>query len=61
MMIKIEVIFHFSFKEDKVEHKGQKLLDYIRKMFEESIVEEDFEKNCKLVKIKFIEEEVEPF
>jgi len=60
-MIKIEVVFHFNFKEDEVEERGQKLLDYIREMFEESIVEEDFEKNCKIVKIKFIEEEVEPF
>ncbi len=60
-MIKIEVIFHFEFNEDEVEERGQKLLDYIRKEFEDSMVEEDFEKNCKIVKIKFIEEEVEPF
>ena len=60
-MIKIEVVFHFEFKEDEVEERGQKLLDYIRKEFEDYTVEEDFEKNCKIVGIKFIEEEVEPF
>ena len=60
-MVKIEVIFHFNFKEDEIEHKGQRLLDYIREMFTDAMVEEDFEKNCKIVKIKFIEEEVEPF
>lgn len=60
-MIKIEVIFHFNFKEDEVEERGQELLDYIRAQFTDAMVEEDFEKNCKIVKIKFIEEEVEPF
>ena len=60
-MIKIEVTFHFDFKEDEVKQRGQKLLDYIREMFTDAMVEEDFEKNCKIVNIKFIEEEVEPF
>lgn len=61
LMIKIEVVFHFDFKEDEVEHRGQKLLDYICDQFKGAIVEEDFEKNCKIVNIKFIEEEVEAF
>lgn len=60
-MVKIEVIFHFNFNEDEVEWKGQELLDKIREMFTDSMVEEDFEKDCKIVKIKFIKEEVEPF
>lgn len=60
-MIKIEVIFHFEFKEDEVEERGQKLLDYIRESFTDAMVEEDFEKHCKIVNIKFIEEEVESF
>lgn len=60
-MIKIEVTFHFDFKEDEVKQRRQKLLDYIREQFTDTMVEEDFEKNCKIVKIKFIEEEVEAF
>ena len=60
-MIKIEVVLYFNFKEDETEHKGQELLDYIRKMFAEAVVEEDFSENCKLVRIRLIEEEVEPF
>ena len=60
-MIKIEVVFHFEFKEDEVEQRGQKLLDYIREQFTDAMVEEDFEKNCKIVKIKFIEKKGDPF
>jgi hypothetical protein len=59
-MIKIEVVFHFDFKEDEVEQRGQKLLDYIREQFTEEMVEEGFAKHCKIVKIKFIEKEVDP-
>lgn len=61
VIIKVELVFHFNFKEDEVECKGQELLDYIRKMFNEAVAEEDFSENCNLVRIKFIEEEVEPF
>lgn len=62
-MIKIEVVLHFDFDEDEIgiKARGQKLLDGIREMIEEAAVEEDFSKNCKVVDIKFREEEVEPF
>lgn len=60
-MIKIEVVLHFNFNESEVDQTGQELLDDIRKMFAEAVVDTDFSENCKVVKIKLIEEEVEPF
>jgi len=54
--MKVEVVLHFDFDENEIDYKGQELLDNIREQFEESIIEENFSENCKLISVKFIED-----
>jgi len=60
-MIKIRFVLLFSFDEEEIKCTPQQALESIKEAFAETISEEKFTANCKVVEAKLIEEEVEAF